>query len=666
VQLKFLLYLLVLFCGVQTHAANIDSLKSALEDAEDVEKINILNELFKSYRNSVPKLALSYAEAAFELSEELNYTKGIATSLNNIGVIYSHRGEFDEALNYFLRAVRVHQQSNEQEEMAFTYGNIGNLYSRKGNFNKAREFYEDAMRIFTERKDSLKLVGIMNNLGNTWKGSGDDQKALELYSTALVIYENLPDKSKAFDPRVNIGDIYFEKGEYESALKYYFESLEVEQEYNDVFQQANLLGNIGIVYKEKGNYVEALQYQNEALEIARSIDDKPLLQLLYKSLSQTYFDAGDLLFAYSYLRLSENLKDSIFNEQSNQKIVELETAYEFEKKDKEIQLLQKDNAIKQLEISNDRIVMTAIILFAIFVLILATMIYMRFMQNQKAKALLEEQNEKIKERNLEIEDQKKIIEDKNIYITEGIEYAKTVQEAILKKKQFQASFPESFIYNKPKDIVSGDFFWYTRKEGIEYIAVIDCTGHGVAGAFMTVIGNSILEQVVSEDHGNSPEKILSRLDLKLMAMLSKSTADHSQHGLDIAMCLVDKKNNSLIFAGAKRPLFYFLKDTFYEIKGSQNSIGDSYLENKQYQEHHIDFNEGDSFYIFSDGYPDQFGGLKNKKFMIRNFKNLLEKIQSKNLSDQESILNQEMKNWMNDEEQTDDILVLGFRITKTL
>ena len=660
--MRYLFLSVIFIISISGFSNNIDSLKTELEKAEDIEKVHILNELFKSYRNSVPKLALNYAEAALDLSEELKYDKGIASSLNNIGVSYSHRGEFDEALKYFLIAVRIHEQINQQEEMAFTLGNIGNLYSQKGNFDKAREFYSQATEIFQTMGDSLKMVGILNNMGNSWIGSGDEEKALELYSRALVIYESLPDKTRAFDPRVNMGDVYFDKGDYDKALEYYFASLEVEQEYNDVFQQANLLGNIGIVYKEKGNYSEALQYQNEALEIARSIDDKPLLILLYKSLSQTYFDAGDMLFAYSYLNLSKTLKDSIFNEESNQRIVELETAYEFEQKDKEIQLLQKDNAIKELEISNDRIIMTATILFALFVLILATMIYMRFMQNQKAKALLEEQNEQIRERNLEIQDQKKIIEDKNQYITEGIQYAKTVQEAILKKKQFQKRFPDSFIYNRPKDIVSGDFFWHTQKGESDIVAAIDCTGHGVAGAFMTVIGNSILEQIVNEQDISSPGEILSRLDLKLMDMLRKSDGDQSQHGLDIAICKVDKGQGTVVFAGAKRPLYYFKNGELEELKGSKNAIGDSYLENKSFEEHEISASDGHSFYLFSDGYADQFGGPKNKKFMSKNFKQLLVQIHELNMSDQEKKIESEMNSWINGEEQTDDMLILGFRI----
>ena len=208
------------------------------------------------------------------------------------------------------------------------------------------EYYTQAQSVFEEIQDSLKIVGILNNIGNAFKGTGNEEKALEYYSRALVIYEELPDKTKGFDPKVNIGDIYFENGDYDSALKYYFESLETEQEYNDVFQQANLLGNIGIVYKEKGNYAEALQYQNEALEIARSIDDKPLLIILYKSLSETYFDAGDMFFAYSNLRLSESLKDSIFNQESKQKIVELETAYEFERKTRRSSFFKKTTTLR--------------------------------------------------------------------------------------------------------------------------------------------------------------------------------------------------------------------------------------------------------------------------------------------------------------------------------
>ena len=306
--------------------------------------------------------------------------------------------------------------------------------------------------------------------------------------------------------------------------------------------------------------------------------------------------------------------------------------------------------------------MTATIIFAILVLILATMIYLRFMQNQKAKMLLEEQNEQIRERNSEIRDQKKIIEDKNSYITEGIEYAKTVQEAILKKKQFQKQFPDSFIFNKPKDIVSGDFFWHTSKDNMEIIAVIDCTGHGVAGAFMTVIGNSILEQIVNEQNISNPGKILSKLDLKLMDMLRHKDSGNSQHGLDISICTVDKSNGKLTFAGAKRPVIYFQNGELEELKGSMSAIGDSYMDNKVFEEHSMEIKAGDTFYMFSDGYPDQFGGAENKKFMTRNFKSLLSSIHTHPMKEQEDIIENKMKEWIGNTEQTDDMLILGFKI----
>jgi serine phosphatase RsbU (regulator of sigma subunit)/Tfp pilus assembly protein PilF len=657
----FIIMQLPVAAGITTQ----DSLNVTLQSVNNLEKVKILNELYKANLNQNPQKALLFTEEALKLAEKLNFEKGIATSLNNIGVFYRKNGKYDIALSYYIKSLKIHEKINNKEGVAFSLSNIGTIHSLTGDYEKALKYFHRALSIFEELGSKQNQLMALNNIGNVYSEQNENDKALDIYHASLKVYNELGPEYRGFDPFNNIGNVYLSKGQPEKALDFFIQSLALEEKNHNEFGQANALFCIGNAYLTTGNKAEALQHLFYSLQKAKKVNDKNLLLKIYHKLSEVYLSKGELFLAYTYLVNHINIKDSLFNEESNRKIAEMEIAYAFEQKEKEIELLKKESEIKSLTIHKDRIIMAATFLTSILLASLASLIYLKNRQSNRAKKLLEERHKQIINRTREIVAQKKIIEDKNANITDSIKYAKKIQEAILNQETFSNYFPESFIYYKPKDIVSGDFYWFIRKDDYDLVVLSDCTGHGVAGAFMTVIGNALLNNIININNVTDPAQILVQLHEQLLATLKRQDVKFSNHGMDIAICKIDYPTQTISFAGAKRPLIYIQDNQLHEIKGNNISIGDSGDTTAlpvDFTPHIIKYKKGDVFYLYSDGYPDQFGGDKNKKYMTRRFKELIFGLYKMPMAHQLQIIDEEITNWKGNHEQTDDMLVIGFKI----
>ncbi len=633
----------------------VDSLQNELENSEGKEKVIILNDLYKQYVNNDPLKALEYTTQALELATEINDPSGMASSYNNIGVLNKNQGDLDNALESYLKSVRIQEENKFVDALAYTYNNIGTIYSLKAEYEKALVYFNKALVQFESIDHKLRVIGTLNNIGNVYTELEEYDYALQNYLKSLTIYEELEDNSQAFVPFNNIGNIYFQKGEWESAMAFYESALDLEKFKNDKNGQANATHNIGLVYKSKRQFDKAIETFNEALSLAQETDNKRLIEIIYESLAETYFSSGDNFMAYSFLQLHIGAKEQVFNELSDRRIAELESAFEVEKKQAEIEALKVQSELQQLQIQNDKIIIASVVIVSFLVVGLSLVIFRELRIIKKNKIQLEAQN-------IALEDQKLIIKEKNDSITESIDYAKSVQGSLLQfdvPAKFENDF---FVLFKPKDIVSGDFFWFSEIGNDHLVAAADCTGHGVAGAFMTVIGHSSLDQIINRDHETAPAKILGKLDEQVRSSINQTNRTTSDHGMDVALCSIDRENKKLVFSGANRPLYHFRDGELNVIKGTKRTIGDLNSEMNAFESHTIDIKEGDIFYMFSDGYPDQFGGAKNKKFMISNFKKLLMDIHKLTMSEQRIKLKESLEAWKDGTEQTDDIVVLGFTV----
>ncbi len=288
---------------------------------------------------------------------------------------------------------------------------------------------------------------------------------------------------------------------------------------------------------------------------------------------------------------------------------------------------------------------------------------------EELESYYNELEQKVKDRTAEVVRQKEEIEIKNKHITDSIRYAKRIQNAILPPDAFvKRLLPHSFILYRPKDIVSGDFYWMTKKNDLVIYAAVDCTGHGVPGAFMSIVGNNQLNYAVDVKKVSKASEILDSLNEGVVETLREKGNESVgvsgvKDGMDLALCIIDYKNMKLQFAGANNPLCLIRNGELIQIKGDKMAIGGNFDDVlPKFTNNEIDLQKGDVLYTFSDGYPDQFGGHDGRKFMVKKFRELLLKIHKNPIEEQEFLLNDILDEWRGREEQVDDIIVIGVKI----
>ena len=280
----------------------------------------------------------------------------------------------------------------------------------------------------------------------------------------------------------------------------------------------------------------------------------------------------------------------------------------------------------------------------------------------KSNEKLSKQNIALESQQVQILQQKESIEEKNNNITASINYAQRIQQAILPPiKDIQAALPDSFILFRPRDIVSGDFYWFKEVDDKIFISAVDCTGHGVPGAFMSMIGNELLHKIVNDFAITEVDKILEKLNESVRKALQQDET-HNRDGMDMTLVSIDKQVPVIAFAGAKNPIYYIQEGNMHQIKGDKAPIGGMRLKRQDtYTKHLIDVSQPTTFYLFSDGFQDQFGGPNNKRFMTKQFRELLLSIYTQPMDTQKQLLEKALEDWMLDEEQLDDILVIGVK-----
>jgi serine phosphatase RsbU (regulator of sigma subunit) len=392
---------------------------------------------------------------------------------------------------------------------------------------------------------------------------------------------------------------------------------------------------------------------------------------LNKDIAEVYTKLNDYKNAYDYYQKYSNLKDTIFKEDSQRAITEMATKYETDKKDKENQLLAAGNKIKDSELQRAKVISYFIIFVAVFILLLAFLSYNRYLIKKKANeelamrnAQIMQQKEEIQAQRDEIEQQRDVVVKQKQEITDSIIYAQRIQKAILPPKELlDEALPNHFIHYKPRDIVSGDFYWMTQKDGRVVITAADCTGHGVPGAFMSMLGVSFLNEIANKPEIQHAHEILNQLRDYVMNSLRQTGKDNeAKDGMDISLSIIDYSNMKLEFAGAYNPLYLIRNNEILELKADKMPIGIYYKGQKSFEVTEMEIQTGDVIYMFSDGYADQFGGDKGRKFMTKNFKELLLQIHLKPMEEQRELLNTTMEKWRGPIHQIDDMLVIGIRI----
>ncbi|MBK7183760.1 MAG: SpoIIE family protein phosphatase [Bacteroidetes bacterium] len=418
----------------------------------------------------------------------------------------------------------------------------------------------------------------------------------------------------------------------------------------DYFNLAEGYNGIGQNYLELKNADKTIENAQHAINVSIEHDYQLSIGTSYYLLAKAYSLKRDFSQAFTYLEKYSIITDSIYNEKNSRSINEMSAKYESDKKELMIGSLEKDKALSNEKLEQEKKFKIYLIVFCLMV---AGFAFFLFRSNVEKKKTNNELSHAYKE-----------IETKNKEIQDSINYAKRIQEAMLPEVSLlQKYFPEGFGLYMPKDVVSGDFYWFNELNENLYFAVADCTGHGVPGAFMSMISIDKLNQSLIDKKIDLPSKILSNVNNSIKNALKQNNVQTgSKDGMDIALCSYDKRTMTLNYAGANRPVWIIRNNDLIEQKPDKLSIAGYTEYDQQYTNRSIQLEKGDSVYVFTDGIVDQFGGPDGKKFMSKRLKELLIEINTKPMSEQELVLKGAIENWQGKLEQIDDILVLGMKI----
>jgi serine phosphatase RsbU (regulator of sigma subunit) len=446
--------------------------------------------------------------------------------------------------------------------------------------------------------------------------------------------------------------------QYEKGYEYCTKALAIATKQEDKENMVITTGNIGEACAGMKKYDLAEKYYLESLRLSKIVGIKDITQEIYLMLSEFYEKKGDYKQTHVYFKMYAALKDSLLNKENSKLVTEMDTRYQSEKKQRQIELQHAELSKQKAELNKQRIIIFSALGGVCLLLLLAFLMYNRYQLKQKA-------NKKLETAYGEIEEKNKEIEKRNLQITDSIDYAKRIQEAILPDQEdIQQLFPESFILFKPRDVVSGDFYWYSAENKKIILVVADCTGHGVPGAFMSMIGNTLLNEIVNQKKITDPGKILQLLNEGVIDALhqNKETNAKQHDGMEAGICSIDLNTKELTFAGSRHNLYLFRKDKqLVETKGDRIYIGGLQDKLKIFTSHLLPIEDGVTWYMCTDGFMDQSGGSNNKRLTSGKFKELLTRMQEVPLHLQKQFMEAEFEQWKGAQKQKDDVLVMGIK-----
>lgn len=660
----------------------IDSLLKIIKTTDiDTVKVNALNKLSKTFFYIDPQRIKIYAEQGIDLAKKINYSRGIADCTNNLGLYYYSQQDFVKSLKLHLAALGIYDSIGYFKGSAIAYLNIGIINYSQGNFDNSIEYFTKALNVFSELKDYQKVADCYNNIGAAYSDTKKYLKSIECYTNSIKIYEEIEDVEGLAGCYNNIASIYNFLENRALALKFFDKAIELYKKINFTTGIAESLFNISEVYGDMKDYEKSNEYANKSLEYSKKINSLELQSYANQRLAMNYQMQNDFKKALDYFQIYNKLKDSVFNIEKTRQIGNIEAKYQNNKKQQEIENQAAEIEKKSLELKVQKTQKYLIFIGFILMIIVAGFSIYNYFIKKKANNLLslknleiENQKEKINAQKDEIEKQRdtviqvnKELNNTNIQMTDSIKYAKLIQMAILPSiNELQKIFPESFIFFQPRDIVSGDFYWFSQHESKIFIALVDCTGHGVPGAFMSMIGNTLLNQIVNEKEIYNPSEILYNLHKGVLFALSQRTDSVQEDGMDVSLCIVDKEKNEICLCSTKQSAYIIINSDFKEVEGNKVSIGSKNREVtlNDFEICLFNIEKDTSLYLSTDGYYDQFGGESNKKFSSTRFTKLLQSISKLPATEQKEIIEKTYNEWKNSYKQIDDVTVIGLKLTR--
>jgi len=636
-----------------------DSLEIAFTRATSpLQKVEILKNLYHIVQITNPEKGLSILQEIEFILKRSNkfYGKAKLENLNLLGVTYMNLSQYDSALFYYQKTLEEAKAQKDSVYISKSYNNIGAVNYYSGNSPNAIYYFIKSAEMDEAIGDTEGSIVSLMNIGSMYMILGNLDSARVFLTKGLDGAVEIQDKNLMATCYLSIGGTYQKENNLFEAKKSYLQVVETAKAIEDYELVSMAYRNLSLIFQKQFQFKIAAEYDLKSLEYAYLSGKLENVKSAHSGLAYSYEKLGMYKEAYENQKKYSNLLDTIYQLNNDQAFIEMQEKYNSEQTKIENEVLTQKDKINSLEqaknskdLQNSRIIIISSVLGLVLLLILAFTLYNRNLLKQKA--------------NLKLQTANQIIQEKNKDIIASIEYASKIQEALLPTKDNQNLFQDSFYLLQPKDIVSGDFFWYAEVDGKKIIAAVDCTGHGVPGAFMSMIGNTFLHEIVNEKKIIAPNHILNILRRRVVrAMNQKGEGTNRKDGMDMAICTIDEHNGTLDFAGANNPLYVVLSNEMRELKGDKQPVG--YFGEKEvpFKSHQLKIQKGDCVYIFSDGYADQFGGPKGKKFKYKQLRDLIFANCQLPMQEQKKILMETFESWKGNLEQVDDVCMVGIRI----
>lgn len=634
-------------CGQNT---SIDSLESLLKTTNN-DSIKAIAEcsLCDEYSTSDITKSITHGNAGLAIAEQVESSYLRAVCLNNLSQPYRLDGKREKALSLLLEALDLLENLDYNNEIASVLNRIGANYMDADNLKRALEYFIMAYEVHNEEGDQKGMASTLNNIGAIHYYNEDLDSAIYYFEKSMELESAIGNRWGVAASHNNIGGLYLMQEDYENAEKHFLLSLEIRKEIGDPAMLSSTYKNLGEMYTRMSKFSQAGEYLQLALELAFKCDNIQRIVGAYDSMSWLYSKQGDYETAYNYRILYDDYVDSLNDEESNRAFAEMATKYETEKMDAENELLKQqafaDEAIRSRQ--------TVVIWSGAGGLLLVLLVAFQLFRSNKLKQRTNEQ----------ISRQKDEIEQKNQDITDSITYAQRIQFTILPDvADIEQAISNSFVFYEPRDVVSGDFFFFHEKADKIFLAACDCTGHGVPGAFVSITCSNWLKRHIIDNDLNNPGEILNAVNEGVQESFRSSSSFQAMDGMDMALICIDKNTEMIHYAGAMNDLVVVSNNELIEYKADRRPIGGRTEIDFRFNTQSISVNKGDCVYIYSDGYADQFGGPKGKKFMSRRFKELLVQI-AHEIAEQKVIkLKTTLEEWQGDLERVDDVLIMGYAV----
>jgi len=633
------------------------------------EKIQLMGTLAFELQYSDTKKAIEIGKQALDMAilesdQDVNYCTNI------LGLLYEAAEQNDSALFYLQRTYDSAFEGQDTVFMSKALNNIGMVYINLGQ-------YESGLDKMRESGQLDFAIGDKNGAAISFMNVGSIQVQLDLLNEARInlvqaldIFQALNDKNNEANVFLSLGALELKAENVDEGKQYFFRAISIQENQNDLDGVARSYSNLAFAFRQQKKFKIALVYDLKSLEYAEKLNSPGAKEAAFKGMASTYEGMNDFESALNNYKLYMAWRDTVQDQENRSVLIEMQEKYNSVQTTKENEILIQQNKIETLQneenkarLGQSKIIIISSVIGLLLVVGIALVLFNRNRLKQKANAELSVAYQTIQLSNEQLTTANNIIQEKNDDITASMEYASKIQEALLPTKENAELFKDSFFILMPKDIVSGDFLWYSKIGSKVIFAAADCTGHGVPGAFMSMIGNTFLHQIVNEEKVSQPSVILDQLRERVITALRQEGQDNARKdGMDMALCSLDIETRELQFAGANNPLYYTKDNDIVELKGDKQPVGYMPERSGPFTNHKIDLNEGDAIYIFSDGYPDQFGGPKGKKFKYKQLRDLFLANSQKPMLTQKDLLISSFYAWKGDLEQIDDVCVIGVRV----